>query len=308
MGEIIEWDCQYCKQIRSEEYDSAKSHLAICQLLNAKMAPTFDETFSILGDLRAKLAAKEKVMRQEKYKAGIPQDAKFSDIELEGIFHKKQWDGRIGVQNSTAGSLVLYKTTDRSIISRAVNSKQEMSQATVTSFTKLVYSLYIAKVDRRRLEDGKRAERKMPDYWEAKGRAAESHTNWSLLYKDGDNKESLRISRLAIGNQILWGRPDLVFINEKSNELMIVERKCAGDRIDIPDDGWPNLRAQLWAYSHIDSFRKYSKIHLVGEIWKKEQLVGDFPIGIPKTIRFDINNFELVWPKVFQHLGGRIIE
>lgn len=35
----------------------------------------------------------------------------------------------------------------------------------------------------------------------------------------------------------------------------------------IPDGGWPNLRAQLWAYSKIDKWAQSSDILLVGEIW-----------------------------------------
>jgi hypothetical protein len=59
--------------------------------------------------------------------------------------------------------------------------------------------------------------------------------------------------------------PDLVYRNRTTGELVIVERK-ASDK-PIPVNGWPNLRAQLWAYSHIDNFKSAPTISLIGEVW-----------------------------------------
>lgn len=48
---------------------------------------------------------------------------------------------------------------------------------------------------------------------------------------------------------------------------MIVERKASNKQ--IPVDGWPDLRAQLWCYAQIDDWvwRAAPAIRLVGEVW-----------------------------------------
>jgi hypothetical protein len=48
----------------------------------------------------------------------------------------------------------------------------------------------------------------------------------------------------------MFGKPDLVFREKRSGRILIVEIKAT--EADIYADGWPNLRAQLWAYSKID--------------------------------------------------------
>ena len=61
------------------------------------------------------------------------------------------------------------------------------------------------------------------------------------------------------------GDPDLVFQNENDGGIVIVERKTS--HREIPSDGWPNLRAQLWAYGKIDEYAGTPGITLVGEVW-----------------------------------------
>ncbi len=66
------------------------------------------------------------------------------------------------------------------------------------------------------------------------------------------------------------GRPDLVFKHKKTGEVLIVEIKVTD--AEIPDGGWPNLRAQLWAYSLADAFATAAlarfRIHGFEDWWR----------------------------------------
>lgn len=63
----------------------------------------------------------------------------------------------------------------------------------------------------------------------------------------------------------MYGAPDYVFINKKTETALIVEVKVSS--AELPSDGWPNLRAQLWAYGYIDVIQQVKNIILIGEVW-----------------------------------------
>ncbi len=76
---------------------------------------------------------------------------------------------------------------------------------------------------------------------------------------------ALSIPSLTIAGIPTWGRPDLVYREKGTTRMIIVEVKTS--EADIPSDGWPNMRAQLWAYFKIHSWRDIDDILLVGEVW-----------------------------------------
>jgi hypothetical protein len=132
----------------------------------------------------------------------------------------------------------------------------------VTDFTKWVMSLYLGQPKPSSLARGKHIERSV-----ARLAKPSDHSKWELIYRDPLEcaPTPLKISSLTFNGESLWGAPDLVYRNTDNGELLIVERK-ASDK-PIPADGWPNLRAQLWSYSHIDDFKDAPAITLIGEIW-----------------------------------------
>ena len=94
--------------------------------------------------------------------------------------------------------------------------------------------------------------------------------SWRLLYSDliQGFPDSLEISFLEVDGKPLVGSPDYIFLNDDSGALTILEIKCT----DAPlrADGWPNARAQLWAYGYIDEvLNGSSDISLVCEVWDK---------------------------------------
>lgn len=72
-------------------------------------------------------------------------------------------------------------------------------------------------------------------------------------------------SALTVGGTPLRAAPDFVFKERSTGRVVIVEIKASNR--EIPRDGWPNLRAQLWAYAHIDEWRNAPEVTLVAEVW-----------------------------------------
>lgn len=132
----------------------------------------------------------------------------------------------------------------------------------VTDFSKWVMFLYLGSPNPSSLKRGKHVERSV-----ARLAKPSENTDWTLKYRDPlePAPQPLKISNLTLNGQPLWGVPDLVYQHKTSGECLIIERK-ASDK-PIPRNGWPNLKAQLWAYSHIDVFKDAPTITLVGEIW-----------------------------------------
>lgn len=145
--------------------------------------------------------------------------------------------------------------------------------ATVSAFADWVFRLYrpppspamliagkigeLAVVDRR--VELSQLKREIPR-WE--------HRGWRLIHDGvrGSFDEGISIPSLTVNGVPLRGIPDLVFRQRKSDRLLFVELKVSSAP-DLPSDGWPNIRAQLWAYSHIRRWPTTAEILLAGEVW-----------------------------------------
>jgi len=95
-------------------------------------------------------------------------------------------------------------------------------------------------------------------------------SNWRMLYNDLANKDgkALKISDLKIRDSAMYGKPDLIFVNDLEGIACIIEIKFS-NKI-MPEGGWPNARCQLWAYSKADILKKYKKIYLVCENYTED--------------------------------------
>lgn len=134
---------------------------------------------------------------------------------------------------------------------------------TVTAFTDWVFRLYKPQRDYVAMKRGAHFEREIA----RKRIRYPQHTGWKLIYDgmNGSEEQALPISELAIKGSPIYGKPDLVFREKKTGRIMILEIKVS--ERDIPSDGWPNLQAQLWAYSKIDTWKHAPEIILVSEVW-----------------------------------------
>lgn len=100
-------------------------------------------------------------------------------------------------------------------------------------------------------------------------------SHWKLRYRDSHHdpgseaSEVLFASQLRLGSQTFRCRPDLVFEHSASGAVVIVERKCTKST-NIPDDGWPSNRAQIWCYSWIDDWAaiREEKVLLVLQFYR----------------------------------------
>lgn len=164
----------------------------------------------------------------------------------------------------------------------------------VTDFSGWVYQLQGIPSDWTALEAGKEAEREVERARKRRRQLLRSLrpleiNGWRLIYSDlaEEFARRLKISLLEVNGKPLYGSPDYVFLHEESGELRILEIKCTDAKLRA--NGWPNLRAQLWAYGHIDEFMQgtqASGIVLVGEIWDRH---GD---ELRQTIRWEMGDSE----------------
>lgn len=136
----------------------------------------------------------------------------------------------------------------------------------------------------------------------AKFRENYSHSQWKLLYRGmGENPDpALKISSLRVNEDCLWGRPDLVFKHQKKGDILILEIKISN--ASLPDEGWPNLRGQLWAYSHADEFADAPRVFLAGEVWR-DDLSNGYPIRMP----LHDQSWRQQNEELFRAYGGEIV-
>ena len=148
--------------------------------------------------------------------------------------------------------------------------------------------MYQGTADPKALRDGKAVERKVA----AKLSSVPENPDWELIYADPLEglPKPLRLSALQVNGKPMWGAPDLVFRRKYDGAVLIVERKASNRA--IPCDGWPNLRAQLWAYAHIDDSVDASEIILVGEVWG----FADNRIVLRKVLRWNFKDHKFCGP------------
>ena len=112
-------------------------------------------------------------------------------------------------------------------------------------------------------------------------------TDWALWFEDDltDAGDAFEISSMRVNGSSMYGKPDYVFMNKKTLTALIVEVKTSD--AETPADGWPNLRAQLWAYGQIDAIcAEAVNIILIGEIWTSNNGV----VGRRKTYSWDMSD------------------
>lgn len=154
-------------------------------------------------------------------------------------------------------------TSHELLVNRAKILPPIEAGTSVSHFTDWLYRLYVPEKDYARLAVGRRLEREVA----LKRIAVPTHGRWKLIYNDLDEKDraSLTIPKLRIGGAPLKAKPDIVFKERSTGRILIIEIKVTDKRIWA--NGWPNLRAQMWAYSKIEQFETAPEILLVTEVW-----------------------------------------
>jgi len=100
---------------------------------------------------------------------------------------------------------------------------------------------------------------------------SESLSDWVIEHteKDGRAGKYFMASSLTINGKPLNCSPDLILRHKEKSQVLIIERKTTFVPYSrIPFNGWPNLQAQLWCYSWMNSLLNVSEVILVGQIWR----------------------------------------
>ena len=168
-----------------------------------------------------------------------------------------------------------FHLTGKQLLTRAASAIPSCPLPTVSGFTAWIYSLYLADPDVDVLkesadieEDILEARRDWSSYSEFR------HFKFSPWHQvhcgmgsvgAGDRRQSYLIPDLSVNGQSLRANPDLVFIHEDDGQILIIEIKFSMAR--IPYNLWPNVWAQLWAYSKIPELAAATRVSVVGEVW-----------------------------------------
>lgn len=162
-------------------------------------------------------------------------------------------------------------------LQKARRNRPERPMATASGFSQWIYSLYgsaFGKDDDR--ERGLALEPELIERRRLSACAADNAylegvgSDWKLVHSglhDAGQKhvDHLCIPRLRVDGDELRASPDLIYMNEKRSEVIIVEIK--NSRLEIPTNLWPNIWGQLWCYSQLEVARSAKKVIVVGEVW-----------------------------------------
>ena len=215
----------------------------------------------------------------------------------------KLWD-HFTFNDKVGKHLESWRTPHNELLTRAKQKPPASRAANVSSFTDWIYDLYAPNRSLSGLLTGTEKEPLV----EIKRKAdAAARNRWKdsmckLIYRGmGDDPDDpLTISKLRINGICVQGRPDLAFQNKKTGEILIVEVKVSDAH--PPDGGWPNLRAQLWAYSLADRFSDAPRVHVGGEVWRT-----DLSRLVPIKIKSSGPHWHIENEQLFRAFGGDVV-
>jgi hypothetical protein len=195
---------------------------------------------------------------------------------------------------------------------RTPSANESSTQAnTVSAFSDWVIRLYVPERSNAALMSGLEGERAVVAHrlrvqraklevprWEQQG--------WKLVHDGvrGAFEGGFSIPSLEVGGASMTGVPDLVFRERKTGRILIVELKVS--EAILPSDGWPNLRAQLWAYSRIEKWSTAPEVLLAGEVWSPESA----GLQRRRTYQWRARDEDLQSEskELFEAYGGRVLQ
>lgn len=225
--------------------------------------------------MRSRLLTPEQKEAISLARFGVPLGADTREDKATAL--EKRWRWLLGeVKNSG----VPYAMTHGRVIDRArlaaeapPEKRHWKPEPTVSAFTNWLMRLYASEASFLALIVGKQGEQNVVRHRAHRSRMLKmvpraGHRGWEL-WLDGVRSalsEGFSIPSLQVGGKVVRGCPDLVFRERSTGRILIVELKFS--EAPMPSDGWPNLRAQLWAYSRMELFAKAPEVLLAGEVWR----------------------------------------
>lgn len=182
---------------------------------------------------------------------------------------------------STSGP---FEIQPSNFLSKARELRPEYPEATASGFASWVYSLYGRPGnDEDALKRGIEAEKLIfellgsrdhvgsREVWTlANGKALQRRGDgWKLVHQgihlNSDTVPFFELEGLQVRGQPLRASPDLVFRNQITGQVLVVEIKLS--RQSLPSNLWPNIWAQLWCYSQIPIAKNAPQVTVTGEVW-----------------------------------------
>lgn len=194
--------------------------------------------------------------------------------------------------------------------------------STVSEFASWIYSLYAPKRREAALAAGLSAEavifQRRASLVARPAFARISDSKWGLVHNglrlNDQNVTDIpffSIPGLQIEGRSLTASPDLLYVHQSTKAALLVEIKFTGAY--IPTNLWPNVWAQLWAYSKIPLVSLAPSVKAVAEVWGPEGSITtthgfDRQIFLRCTSSRDPRAvaFDLFFSELFRHYGGRI--
>lgn len=243
------------------------------------------------SEFKARLSRAPARARDDLLRKHFPEEvAKESKRELDALNDTRI--GRYLAELSIDSAVAPYWLTHDMLIARARTSARRTEKQcdnTVGHFTSWIYGLRFPEPDTSALLRGLAGERAV-QLRKFKLPRPCTGSEWRLLHSDplDGTGGSKRISLLEVNGRPLTGRPDYVLEHIPTKSLFIVEVKVTDKR--LYSDGWPNLKAQLWAYSLIDEYvDRGMPIVLVGEVWN----LDNSSVRLRQTLRWSASDPEL---------------
>ncbi|MFO1225298.1 hypothetical protein [Roseateles sp.] len=156
------------------------------------------------------------------------------------------------------------------LLRRGLDKPFKAKVGTVSDFADWVYRLYVPQKSIAGLRAGSSAELEIETARQSIRPPAREA--WELVYRGLWDSEapSFEIPELNVKGVPLRGKPDLVFREKKTGRILILDIKLTEHR--VPRDGWPNVWAQLWAYSKVPMWRDAPEVILAAEFWSYRSL------------------------------------
>ncbi|MCB8883774.1 ribonuclease E inhibitor RraB [Acidisoma cellulosilytica] len=170
-----------------------------------------------------------------------------------------------------------FRLVPSQFLSKARAQRPHNAEPTASKFAQWLYSLYAdaygSPHDR---DEGKKAQ----DAILAARRGAyacvdadvllASFPEWQLVHNGMQMAQSaipdyFKIDDLKVFGEALRVLPDLIYRNQRTGEIIIVEIKHS--RMAIPSNLWPNIWGQLWCYAQLEQVRESPSVTIIGEVW-----------------------------------------
>ena len=203
---------------------------------------------------------------------------------------------------------------------------QPKAKPTASSFAEYVFWCNKTKINRKRedstaiqarMKTGRNAHLSINEltttlgYKKAFGNIGPSE--WELIFVDnGEMKgKSFANSQLTLNSEALACIPDVVLRYANTNNYLVLENKTTNVPAHlIPEQGWPNVQAQLWVYSWIDALLSADRVYLAPIYWTWDNQNNIVPIKdashlFPVIERGDTEH-ESTYRELFKRWGGEV--